>query len=102
MENGTSEPSRTIRAKDTRIKRKQKKQSRSKDKVTIVDNVRTKDDVVKFLTLESYPGLDKLRWNIVRKNVNKLFIKLAKYEENSGKQDLMLKKIIQCIREWTS
>ncbi|XP_043270349.1 uncharacterized protein [Venturia canescens] len=90
-----------IRAKDTT---KRKGNKKSKAKVTIPNNINTKKDVLKFISLESYPGLDKSRWKIVKKNVKKLLLKLAEYEKNSQtkKHDILFKRMIQCIREWTT
>lgn len=67
-----------------------------------VDEIETKEDVLRFISSETYPGLDKLQWKIMRKNVKKLLMKLNKFEggSNTKKQDILLKKVIQSIREW--
>lgn len=90
----------TVNDKDT--SRKQQKNFPKKkivEKLLTFDNVKIKSDLVTLLNRESYPGLDKLQWNIIRNKGKKLLNKLDTCSTES-KQTILLKTITKRIQSW--
>ncbi|XP_076765962.1 uncharacterized protein LOC143432884 [Xylocopa sonorina] len=61
------------------------------------DDVKNKTDLAVFLNKESYPGMDKLQWNIIRAKGKKLLDKSETCSDNR-EQSIPFKKIIKRIK----
>ena len=70
----------------------------SKELITF-DGVNNKSDLMILLNKESYPGLDKLKWNVIRNKGKRLLDKLEICSDGS-RQSMPLKKIIKRIKNW--
>ncbi|XP_078036450.1 nucleolus and neural progenitor protein [Augochlora pura] len=64
-------------------------------------NVKNKSELMLLLDKESYPGLDKLQWNMIRNKGKK---QLNKLDASSSKADqsILIKKIIKRITQWVT
>ncbi|KAG7213883.1 hypothetical protein KM043_003090 [Ampulex compressa] len=60
---------------------------------------RTESELTMLLDKDSYPGLDKLQWNIIRKKSRKLLSKLSVCSDKK-KQALLFNKAVRQIRHW--
>ncbi|KAI4486226.1 hypothetical protein M0802_012465 [Mischocyttarus mexicanus] len=60
-------------------------------------NNMTKSDFITLLQKDHYPGMDKLQWNIIKKQCNKLLKQSNKYTDK--KNQLLIRKAINIIRE---
>ncbi|XP_029046218.1 nucleolus and neural progenitor protein-like [Osmia bicornis bicornis] len=90
----------TVNDKDTSPKQQKNfRKKKSVEKLLTFDNVKIKSDLVTLLNRESYPGLDKLQWNIIRNKGKKLLNKLDSCSTES-KQAVLLKKITKRIQSW--
>ena len=87
--------------KETRkkVKKKQKYENKQINKQSKLLDIKTKKDLVQLLIADSIPGLDKLQWNILRKRIKKLVIKLTKNNTCSVNKQI-LNKISQRIKKW--
>lgn len=65
---------------------------------TNLKSIKTKEDLVELLSLDSYPGLDKLQWNIIKKKVSKSILKLEQYPSDNMKNKLHIQKIIKILQ----
>lgn len=89
-------------------KRKKKSQTinlnNNLEQATIdVNNIKTTNELNTLLNMESYPGLDKLRWTMVKKNTIKLKNKLFNNNstnKNSEAQNMVLNKVVRRLRKW--
>lgn len=63
------------------------------------DAVNNISDLMILLNKESYPGLDKLKWNMIRNKSKRLLDKLEICSDGS-KQSIPLKKIMKRIKNW--
>lgn len=88
FENAANEIANLEKGKNVTAKRK---------KVLSVDDAKSKSDLLKLLRKESYPGLDKLQWNMIRNKCKKL---LGKLEANDTKQSIVFKKIMKRMKTW--
>nr|XP_003708405.1 PREDICTED: uncharacterized protein LOC100875173 [Megachile rotundata]XP_012152787.1 PREDICTED: uncharacterized protein LOC100875173 [Megachile rotundata] len=68
-------------------------------KVSTFNKVKNKSDLEMLLNKDSYPGLDKLQWNIIRNKSKKLLNELNACSSES-KQGILLKKIKKRIQLW--
>lgn len=67
------------------------------------NKIKTTKELDTFLNMESYPGLDKLRWTMVKKNTIKLKNKLYNSNltnKNPEAQKMALTKVIRRLRKW--
>lgn len=78
---------------------KQESKKRSSHVLLTFDNAKNKSDLLELLNRKAYPGLDKLRWNIVSKKGKKLLCKIETCPDEK-RQLIMVKKAIKRIREW--
>lgn len=69
------------------------------EKLITFDNVNNKSDLKLLLNKESYPGLDKLQWNIIKNKSKKLLDKLEICSDEI-KQSILFKKVIKRIKNW--
>lgn len=63
------------------------------------DDINNISDLMILLNKESYPGLDKLKWNMIRNKGKRLLDKLEICSDGS-KQSIPLKRIIKRIKNW--
>ncbi|XP_063975920.1 uncharacterized protein LOC135161874 isoform X2 [Diachasmimorpha longicaudata] len=91
--NGLSRDSATSQQKSPKTK---KKSSRALSKIE------TKDDLCYLLQQETYPGLDKLQWNILKKSIGKTVRKLEKCPTGSKKYEILLHQTIRSVRNCVS
>lgn len=63
------------------------------------DAVNNISDLMILLNKESYPGLDKLKWNMIRNKSKRLLDKLEICSDGSN-QSIPLKKIMKHIKNW--
>ncbi|XP_050574273.1 uncharacterized protein LOC126914402 isoform X1 [Bombus affinis] len=63
------------------------------------DDINNISDLTILLNKESYPGLDKLKWNMIRNKGKRLLDKLEICSDGS-KQSIPLKKIMKRIKNW--
>ncbi|CAK9821047.1 Nucleolus and neural progenitor protein [Anthophora plagiata] len=89
------------RGKVKNITEKSKNSTRKKDapKLLTFDDVKTRTDLLALLHGESYPGLDKLQWNIIRKKGRKLLNKLDASSKET-KQSVVIRKVTKRIKSW--
>lgn len=90
-----------IREKDknTKIELKNLTKKKSLKKLLTFHDVNNKSDLIVLLNKESYPGLDKLRWNMIRNKSKKLLDKIDVCS-NETKQIYLFKKILKRIKKW--
>lgn len=90
-----------IREKDinTKIELKNLPKKKKSKKLFTFHDVNNKSDLIILLNKESYPGLDKLRWNMIRNKNKKLLDKLDVCS-NETKQIYLFKKILKRIKKW--
>ncbi|CAD6214582.1 GSCOCG00004126001-RA-CDS [Cotesia congregata] len=63
-----------------------------------VKKIETEKDLNLLLTLDSYLGMDKLQWNIMKNTIKKKLIKLSKCKKEEKKK-FLLEKTIQLIHD---
>ncbi|CAD1475786.1 unnamed protein product, partial [Heterotrigona itama] len=85
--------------KNSKIKLKNLTKKEISEKLITFDNVNNKSDLKLLLSKESYPGLDKLQWNIIKNKSKKLLDKLEICSDEI-KQSVLFKKIIERIKNW--
>ncbi|XP_054002907.1 uncharacterized protein LOC128889361 isoform X1 [Hylaeus anthracinus] len=68
-------------------------------KLLTIDNVNNKRDLTELLNKESYPGLDKLQWNMIRNKSKKQLNKLDACSDEIN-QSILFKKVIKRIHRW--
>lgn len=90
-----------IKEKDinSKIELKNLTKKKSLKKLLTFHDVNNKSDLIVLLNKESYPGLDKLRWNIIKNKSKKLLDKLNVCS-NETKQIYLFKKILKRIKKW--
>ncbi|XP_016767343.2 uncharacterized protein LOC724922 [Apis mellifera] len=90
-----------IKEKDinSKIELKNLTKKKSLKKLLTFHDVNDKSDLIVLLNKESYPGLDKLRWNIIKNKSKKLLDKLDVCS-NETKQIYLFKKILKRIKKW--
>lgn len=71
----------------------------SSHKVLTFNNVHSKSELLTILNQETYPGLDKLRWNMISKKAKKLINRVDACS-NENKRSIILKKTIKRIQGW--
>lgn len=64
-----------------------------------IKNMKTIEELNLLLTYDSYPGLDKLQWNIIKKRISKKLLKLSECN-NIKKRKIRIEKIIQSIQTY--
>ncbi|XP_014295957.2 uncharacterized protein LOC103569720 [Microplitis demolitor] len=74
------------------------KKSLKKSKKINIKNIKTEDDLNLLLNLDSYPGMDKLQWNIMKNTINKKLMKIKKFKKEEKKK-LLLEKTIRLIKK---
>lgn len=84
---------------NTKIELKNLTKKKSLKKLFTFHDVNNKSDLIVLLNKESYPGLDKLRWNMIRNKGKKLLDKLDACS-NETKQIYLFKKILKRIKKW--
>ncbi|XP_015121450.1 uncharacterized protein LOC107044173 [Diachasma alloeum] len=67
-----------------------------------LSKIKTKEDLCQLLQQNTYPGLDKLQWNILKKSINKTVRKLEKCPATSTKYKILLNRAIRSIRDCVS
>ncbi|XP_043266058.1 uncharacterized protein LOC122405411 [Colletes gigas] len=70
---------------------------RDSQKLLTLENVKCKADLTILLNKESYPGLDKLQWNMIRNKSKKLLNKLDACSDETN-QSILFKKVIKRIQ----
>ncbi|XP_043527631.1 uncharacterized protein LOC122537987 [Frieseomelitta varia] len=70
-----------------------------KEKLITFDNINNKSDLKLLLNRTSYPGLDKLQWNVIKNKSKKLLDKLESCSDEI-KQSILFKKVIKRIKNW--
>lgn len=65
------------------------------------ENLKTENDLISFLKPKSYPGMDKLEWKKLKKNVRQFLVDINNSNESISKKK-KLKMIFKKIRELTS
>ncbi|XP_014213256.1 uncharacterized protein LOC106642867 [Copidosoma floridanum] len=74
--------------------------TKNEKKPALLD-LKSEKDLVSLLTADSFPGLDKLKWNILKKQTKKLILKLT--NNNTQEVDKKLcKKVARRIENWIS
>ncbi|XP_017755890.1 PREDICTED: uncharacterized protein LOC108547746 [Eufriesea mexicana] len=81
------------------IIRKKHKNDQIKKKLITFDDANNTSDLLILLNNESYPGLDKLRWNMIRNKSKKLLEKLEICSDKK-KQTVLFQKTMKRIRNW--
>lgn len=93
---------RTVDTKDestkVKLKTSMKKKKGSKGMLTF-DDAKNKSDLMDLLSNETYPGLDKLQWNMIRNKSKKLLDKLEARSDGT-KQSAIFKAVMKRIRKW--
>lgn len=73
----------------------------NKTKQLTPEDIKTRVDLIKFLSKDSYPGLDRLQWNMMTNSIKKFVTKLEKCEPSEEKrQRILLKKVKTHIKNW--
>lgn len=85
--------------KNSKIKIKKLAKKEISEKLITFDNINNKSDLKLLLNKESYPGLDKLQWNIIKNKNKKLLDKLENCSDEI-KQSILFKKVIKRIKNW--
>ena len=80
--------------------RTDKNKSNEKKQILTPNNLKTEDDLISFLQPKSYPGMDKLKWKMLKKNVRKFLVDLNNGDKSISKKK-KLKMVFRKIREWT-
>lgn len=64
--------------------------------------IKTKDDLEKFLNDESRAGLDKLQWDMMGKSIRKFIVKLDKCSGPTAERSerILLKKLNRTVQSW--
>ncbi|KOX75343.1 hypothetical protein WN51_13213 [Melipona quadrifasciata] len=83
--------------KNSKIKIKKLAKKEISEKLITFDNINNKSDLKLLLNKESYPGLDKLQWNIIKNKNKKLLDKLENCSDEI-KQSILFKKVIKRIK----
>ena len=82
-----------------RDKNMAKSEKLSRKKPLTFENVKRKSDLVALLNKESYPGLDKLQWNMIRNKSKRLLNKLDAISDEA-EQLISLERVIKRIQRW--
>ena len=85
--------------KNSKMKIKKLAKKEISEKLITFDNINNKSDLKLLLNEASYPGLDKLQWNIIKNKSKKLLDKLESCSDEI-KQSILFKKIIKRIKNW--
>ncbi|XP_033225113.1 uncharacterized protein LOC117178025 [Belonocnema kinseyi] len=70
-------------------------------KVLRPNDLKTENDLILFLKPKSYPGMDKLQWQMLKKNVRQFLVDINNGNESVSKKK-KLKMVFKKIREWTN
>ncbi|XP_034940834.1 uncharacterized protein [Chelonus insularis] len=65
----------------------------------IITNIKSKDDLHQLLTLDYYPGMDKLRWRIMKKIISKNLMKISK-STDIKKHKIILNKMDKILHSY--
>ncbi|XP_012271139.1 uncharacterized protein LOC105694767 [Orussus abietinus] len=72
-------------------------------KEKMLKNLKSVDDFNNFFSADSYPGLDKLQWNMLKRKTLKSLNKLSKHDlTDKAKLKLMRERLGQRLRDWTN
>ncbi|XP_017878078.1 uncharacterized protein LOC108623790 [Ceratina calcarata] len=82
----------------TEVKLKGSTKKRASKEILTFDDVKSKSDLIDLLAKESYPGLDKLQWNMIKKKSKKLLDKME--ARSSGTEQSVLQAAMKRIRKW--
>lgn len=77
------------------------KQLDKRKKVLRPNDLKTENDLILFLKSKSYPGMDKLQWKMLKKNVRQFLVDINNGNESVSKKK-KLKMVFKKIREWTN
>ncbi|KZC09112.1 hypothetical protein WN55_11576 [Dufourea novaeangliae] len=88
----------SIKRENYGIKPNRLYKKKDSQKVLTLDNVKSKSDLINLLNKESYPGLEKLQWNIMRNKGKKLLNKLDASNETNRSNSY--KKVIKSMHRW--
>lgn len=78
-----------------------KKNGKNKDKKLINLDIKSESDLVSLLMADSFSGLDKLQWKIIKKRLKKLLLKVTK-NKTCKVDEKMCKKLDKKVKSWIS
>lgn len=87
------------REKNVTVKLKKLTKKKDSQKLLTLNNVKNKAQLKLLLSSESYPGVDKLRWNMIKNKCKKLQNKLDASSDETN-QSILFKKVIKRIQRW--
>ncbi|XP_076655909.1 nucleolus and neural progenitor protein [Halictus rubicundus] len=88
-----------IVVEDVKIKQKKLSKKKSLKKELTFDDVKHKSELMLLLDKESYPGLDKLQWNMIRNKGKRQLNKLDASSDETD-QSTSIRKVIKRIQRW--
>ncbi|XP_043465686.1 uncharacterized protein LOC122500688 isoform X2 [Leptopilina heterotoma] len=70
-------------------------------KIITSESLKNENDLILFLKQKSYPGMDKIQWKNLKKNVSQFLVDINNSNESVSRKK-KLKMVFKKLREWTS